>query len=63
MLEVRISLSLSPSLLILISLALEAVGVDPTTARYTPSGEAIDRSTFVKHMYVTTFVFDQLNSF
>lgn len=30
--------------------ALEAVGVNPLTAKYTPSGEAIDRSTFVKHL-------------
>mmetsp|Transcript_22988 Transcript_22988/g.33613 ORF Transcript_22988/g.33613 Transcript_22988/m.33613 type:complete len:128 (+) Transcript_22988:99-482(+) len=30
--------------------ALEAVGVDPTTAQYTPSDDAIDKSTFVKHL-------------
>jgi hypothetical protein len=31
-------------------LALEAVGVDPTQAKYTPSGEGIDKITFVKHL-------------
>jgi hypothetical protein len=45
--SLSLSISLSPSLSLS---ALEAVGVDPTQAKYTPSGDGIDKITFVKHL-------------